>query len=171
MLAFGLSSVIDGSASAVLIWRFRREPDRAGGPSPDLRQVERVATRTVAVAMMASAAYVLVQAGRALIQQARPEQGALGIGLLIGSVLVLPPVGVVKHHHRRAVARGRAGRVPAGRPGPPPPGDRHHRRRIPRPDPPHGQAGPIGHPLRAWSTRYERSSSDSYTLVLPPGWK
>jgi divalent metal cation (Fe/Co/Zn/Cd) transporter len=96
LLAFGLSSVIDGSASAVLVWRFRRELGQAGHFSRDLDRVERIAARAVAVAMLASATYVLVQAGRSLIAQAHPEQSGMGIVLLTGSLLLLPPVGIVK---------------------------------------------------------------------------
>ena len=96
LLAFGLSSVIDGSASAVLVWRFRHELAPAGRSSLDLHRVERIATRAVALAMMASGTYVLVQAGRSLSGQVHPEQSAMGIVLLIGSLLLLPPVGVVK---------------------------------------------------------------------------
>lgn len=96
LLAFGLSSVIDGSASAVLVWRFRRELGETGHSSRDLHHVERIATRAVAVAMLASAAYVLVQAGRSLIERAHPAQSVMGIVLLTGSLLVLPPVGTVK---------------------------------------------------------------------------
>jgi hypothetical protein len=41
LLAFGLDSVIDGSASAVLVWRFRLELRQAGRPG----RAERMAAR------------------------------------------------------------------------------------------------------------------------------
>ncbi|GAA5196222.1 hypothetical protein GCM10023322_64650 [Rugosimonospora acidiphila] len=114
LLAFGLSSVIDGSASTVLVWRFRRELrqvaapshgyDRSGSarlaprddPDQSLDRVERIATWAVGAAMLASAAYVLIQAGRSLIGAQHAEQGALGIALLGASLVPLPPVGVLK---------------------------------------------------------------------------
>jgi divalent metal cation (Fe/Co/Zn/Cd) transporter len=96
LLAFGLSSAIDGSASAVLVWRFRRERFPSAPSSHDTQRVEGMATRAVAVAMLLSAAYVLVQAGRSLIAQAHPEQSDTGVVLLTGSLFVLPPLGIVK---------------------------------------------------------------------------
>ena len=92
LLAFGLDSVIDGSASAVLLRRFRRETHRAGRPGG----AERVTARAVAVAMLAAAAYVIAQAGWSLISGAHPQPGALGIVLLAGSVTVLPVLGRIK---------------------------------------------------------------------------
>jgi hypothetical protein len=43
LLAFGLDSVIDGSASAILVWRFRRELHQAGHPG----HAERTAARAL----------------------------------------------------------------------------------------------------------------------------
>lgn len=96
LLAFGLSSVIDGSASVVLVWRFRRELRGAGRDSRGLARVERLATRAVAGAMLVSAAYVAVQAARSLLARDSPEQSAMGVVLLAGSLLLLPPIGFVK---------------------------------------------------------------------------
>jgi hypothetical protein len=72
LLAFGLDSVIDGSASAVLIWRFRLELPGAGHPV----RAARTAARVVAAAMLAAAVYVAAQAARALITAAHPGQRA-----------------------------------------------------------------------------------------------
>ncbi|MGW1884831.1 cation transporter [Streptomyces sp. NPDC001970] len=96
LLAFGLSSVIDGSASTVLLWRFNREL-RPTSPDPRaLQRVEGRATRVVGAAMLASAAYVLVQGGRSLLTHAHPEQSAMGAALLAASLVLLPPLGVIK---------------------------------------------------------------------------
>ena len=92
LLPFGLDSVIDGSASAVLVWRFRLELRQAGLP----RHAERQAARAAAAAMLAAAAYVLAQAAWALITRAHPRQGVPGIALLAGSVVVLPVLGYIK---------------------------------------------------------------------------
>ncbi|WP_052434246.1 cation transporter [Streptacidiphilus melanogenes] len=95
LLAFGLSSVIDGSASAVLVWLFRAGRDRVGR-SPDRHRYERVATRAVAGAMLAAAAYVLAQAAELLATGAHLAHSRPSLVLLAGSLVVLPPLGVVK---------------------------------------------------------------------------
>jgi len=92
LLAFGLDSVIDGSASGVLVWRFGLELRRAGHAD----HAERVAARAVAVAMLAAAVYVVAQAAQSLIVGARPGQSAAGLLLLAGSVVVLPVLGCIK---------------------------------------------------------------------------
>ena len=92
LLAFGLDSVIDGSASGVLAWRFRREARGAESAA----DAERRTARAVAAAMLAAAVYVMTQAGWSLASAARPRQGALGIVLLAGSAAVLPVLGRVK---------------------------------------------------------------------------
>jgi divalent metal cation (Fe/Co/Zn/Cd) transporter len=92
LLAFGLDSVIDGTASAVLVWRFRQDVARAGRP----RDAERVAARVVGAAILAAAMYVVAQAARSLIAGERPGHGVVDLVLLAGSVLVLPVLGAVK---------------------------------------------------------------------------
>ena len=95
LVAFGLDSVIDGSASAVLVWRLRlelREPGRAGRAAA----AEQRASRAVAVAMLAAAVYVLVQAIRALATGSAARSAPVALVLLAASVLVLPGLGLVK---------------------------------------------------------------------------
>jgi divalent metal cation (Fe/Co/Zn/Cd) transporter len=92
LLAFGLDSVIDGSASWVVAWRFRlelRRPGRAG-------HGERTAARAVGIAMLAAAVYVLAQAARSLIIGRHPGQSTIGLVLLAGSLVALPVLGYVK---------------------------------------------------------------------------
>ena len=92
LLAFGLDSVIDGSASGVLLRRFRREARRAGDPGG----AEQVTARAVGAAMLTAAAYVIAQAGWSLITGAHARQNALEIVLLAGSVIVLPVLSRIK---------------------------------------------------------------------------
>lgn len=92
LLAFGLDSVIDGSVSGILVRRFRREARPAAHPGGD----EQMTARAVATAMLATAAYVIAQAAWSLITGAHPQQSALGIMLLAGSVVVLPVLGWIK---------------------------------------------------------------------------
>lgn len=92
LLAFGLDSVIDGSASGILVWRFRLELRRAGRPD----HAERLAARAVGTAMLTAAVYVLAQAARSLIAGAHPGQSVPGLVLLAGSLVVLPVLARVK---------------------------------------------------------------------------
>lgn len=92
LLAFGLDSVIDGSASGILVWRFRLELRRAGHPG----HAERLAAKFVGAAMLAAAVYVAAQAARSLIVQSRPGHSGAGLVVLAGSVLVLPGLGYLK---------------------------------------------------------------------------
>ena len=92
LLAFGLDSVIDGSASAALVWRFRLELRRTGHPG----HAERTAARVVAMAMLVAAVYVVAQAARSLITGAHPGHSVAGLVLLTGSLIVLPVLGYIK---------------------------------------------------------------------------
>jgi divalent metal cation (Fe/Co/Zn/Cd) transporter len=92
LLAFGLDSVIDGSASAVLVWRFRLELRRASHPV----RTERAAARVVAAAMLVAGVYVAGQAAWSLIFGQHPAHGVTGIVLLAVSLPVLPVLGSIK---------------------------------------------------------------------------
>jgi divalent metal cation (Fe/Co/Zn/Cd) transporter len=92
LLAFGLDSVIDGSASGILVWRFRLELRHTGHPG----HAEHRAAKIVGAAMLAAAGYVVAQAARSLIVQAQPGHSGVGLAVLAGSVLVLPWLGYIK---------------------------------------------------------------------------
>lgn len=92
LVGFGLNSVIDGSASAVLVWRFRVErtnPDRA-------ERVENVAGRLIAVSLLIVAAYLTVRAFQSLGAQMGPGEAGIGLYLAGGSLFVLPVLAVRK---------------------------------------------------------------------------
>jgi divalent metal cation (Fe/Co/Zn/Cd) transporter len=91
LLAFGLESVIDGSASAVLTWRFWRELRH--GP---VAGSERATARAVGAAMLAAAAYITAQSAWALATGAQPQHTLPAVAPLAASVLVLPLLGTVK---------------------------------------------------------------------------
>ncbi|MEY9875559.1 divalent metal cation (Fe/Co/Zn/Cd) transporter [Streptacidiphilus sp. MAP12-33] len=95
LLAFGLSSVIEGAASAVLVWLFRGDRDRPR-TSGARNRYERVATRAVAGTMLAAAAYVLAQAAALLANGAHLARSGPSLTLLAGSLVVLPALGAVK---------------------------------------------------------------------------
>jgi divalent metal cation (Fe/Co/Zn/Cd) transporter len=77
--------MLDGIASAVLVWRFRHE--RSGG---NVDAVERRAALAVGVVMSAVALYVGGRAVSALVDHSEPEASSVGIALTAASALVLP---------------------------------------------------------------------------------
>ncbi len=92
LVGFGLDSVIDSSASVVLVWRFgveSRDPERA-------ERVERVAARVVGATLLVIALYIVVESVRALATHADPSNTAVGDAIAIASILVLPVVARVK---------------------------------------------------------------------------
>ena len=86
LFGFGADSIVDGSASAVLVWRFRGERTRAS--SADV--VERRAARLVGGILIVIGVYLTVAAAIALANHSHPEHMAVGIALTAASVLVLP---------------------------------------------------------------------------------
>jgi divalent metal cation (Fe/Co/Zn/Cd) transporter len=90
--AFGLSGLLDSSASVVLVWRFRHEQG-----NPDAAEhVERRAQRFIVVAMFGVAMYVAVGALRALISGSHATESELAAVLAGLSLLVLPWLGRAK---------------------------------------------------------------------------
>ncbi len=93
MLGFGVDATIDGAASAVLIWRFAievRQPDRAA-------RVERLATSIVGITLIVFAAYLALAAVRSISAGNGPESSLAAEVLLVASVIVLPPLAMLKH--------------------------------------------------------------------------
>jgi divalent metal cation (Fe/Co/Zn/Cd) transporter len=89
MAAFALNALLDTSASAVLIWRFRkeqREPLAA-------ERLERRAQIWIIAAMAIIALYVGAQAVRALFAGSHAEASAFALALAALSLVVLPLLG------------------------------------------------------------------------------
>ncbi len=92
LVAFGLDSLVDGSASAVLVWRFGvegRYPERA-------HRVEALAQRFIGAALLLAAAYVASQAIIDLAHRSGPQRSVLGVSLAAASVVALPILGFLK---------------------------------------------------------------------------
>jgi divalent metal cation (Fe/Co/Zn/Cd) transporter len=81
LIGFGLDSVIEVSSAAAVAWQF------AG---PDHERRERVALRVIAWSFFALAAYVTVEALRALVGGHEPERSDVGIALVAISVVIMP---------------------------------------------------------------------------------
>lgn len=86
LIGFGADSIVDGSASAVLVWRFSAERSEAG----HVDVVERRAARLVAAVLVLIGAYLIVAAVFALANHWHPEGTVIGATLTAASVLMLP---------------------------------------------------------------------------------
>jgi divalent metal cation (Fe/Co/Zn/Cd) transporter len=87
LIGLGANSILDGTASAVLFWRFRHERTAAAA---NLDAVERRAAIAVGAVMFAVALYLTANGVSALAGHSSPERSGLGIALAAASVFVLP---------------------------------------------------------------------------------
>lgn len=102
LLGFGFDAAVDSAASVVLVWRFRIErhhPHRA-------ERVEHIAELAVGVVFLVLAAYLGASALRALSANEHPETTVIGIGLLVFSLVVLPPLALAKYRVATALQSG-----------------------------------------------------------------
>jgi divalent metal cation (Fe/Co/Zn/Cd) transporter len=85
LIGFGLDSVIEVSASGAALLRLRHDAD------PHARdRSERLALRIVGISFLALAAYVAVDAVRALLTRESPDASRLGLAIAALSVVVMP---------------------------------------------------------------------------------
>lgn len=88
LFGFGLDSVIELTAAAVLLWRLLVE--LRGGDPERVQATERQAHLFVGITFLALAAYVTVQAILTLVKADRPEESLVGIVLAAVSLAVMP---------------------------------------------------------------------------------
>jgi divalent metal cation (Fe/Co/Zn/Cd) transporter len=81
LVGFGLDSVVEVSSGLIILWQFRHR-------MPESR--ERQALRMMAIAFFALTGYVVVESLRSLFLHAEPDSSAVGIGLAIASLIVMP---------------------------------------------------------------------------------
>ena len=89
LVGFGLDSAIEGFASVAIIWRFTGV--RMFSPA-----AERRAQQLVALQFFALAPYVAYESVHALASGERPETSWVGIGLAVGSVILMPLLAIAK---------------------------------------------------------------------------
>ena len=89
LIGFGLDSAIEGFASVIIIWRFT-------GHRLFSHAAEQRAQKLVAVQFFVLAPYVGFEAVKSLIGGEHPDVSWVGIGLAIGSVIVMPILGIAK---------------------------------------------------------------------------
>jgi hypothetical protein len=91
LIGFGMDSGIEVSAAVILAWRLRQERTRGC-----MAEYDRRATRLIALAFVALAAYVWVQAAVDLTTGARPEASWPGLVVALISFLAMPRVARAK---------------------------------------------------------------------------
>ncbi|MFD0364933.1 cation transporter [Nocardia sp. GCM10030253] len=87
LIGFGLDSVVEVSSAAAVAWQF-------SGRDPEAR--ERRALQVISWSFFALAAYVSVDAVRALFGADEPRHSPVGIGLAALSLLVMPVLSAVQ---------------------------------------------------------------------------
>ena len=92
LVGFGLDSIVEVSSGLVVLWQFR-------SPLPESR--ERRALRLIALSFFALAAYVTVEAVRALLGGIAPETPPVGIGLAVASLIVMPVLSLMQRRTGR----------------------------------------------------------------------
>jgi divalent metal cation (Fe/Co/Zn/Cd) transporter len=89
LIGFGLDSGIEGVASVIIIWRFT-------GDRLFSHLAEQRAQKLVAIQFFLLAPYVGFESVKALIGGDHAEVSRLGIGLAVGSVILMPMLGIAK---------------------------------------------------------------------------
>jgi divalent metal cation (Fe/Co/Zn/Cd) transporter len=99
LLGFGFDAAIDSVASIALVWRFQIEsthPARA-------ERAEHIAEQVIGVVLVILAAYLGVNAIRALATGGRAEATSVGLLIIIASILALPPLATAKFRVARSL--------------------------------------------------------------------
>lgn len=94
LMGFGLDSVIELTASLVVLWRFRVE--WRGGDAGAVTAAESRVRKLVGATFFLLAGYVLVEAGLHLAGHARARESALGIGIAAASLVLMPALAAAK---------------------------------------------------------------------------
>jgi divalent metal cation (Fe/Co/Zn/Cd) transporter len=81
LVGFGLDSVVEVSSGLIILWQFRHR-------LPQSR--ERQALRLMALSFFALAGYVAFESARALVGGHDPDSSAVGIGLAVASLAIMP---------------------------------------------------------------------------------
>jgi len=85
LVGFGFDSIIEVISGLTLIWRLHADVDE------EMRErVEQRALRIVGVSFLLLAAYVALDAGKALIRREPPDESIVGIVLAAVSLVVMP---------------------------------------------------------------------------------
>ena len=105
LLGFGVDSFIECASAGILIWRLTAESRAEDARA--VARLDRTAHQLVSVSLMLLAAFILVDAGRSLWYQERPEPSLVGTALTLTSLLVMAWLARAK----RIAARGLGSRA------------------------------------------------------------
>jgi len=94
LVGFGLDSMVEVSSGLIILWQFRHR-------MPESR--ERRALRLMALSFFALAGYVTVESARSLLPGADPQPSAVGIGLAIASLVIMPVLSWAQRRTGRAL--------------------------------------------------------------------
>jgi len=89
LVGFGIDSAIEGIASVIIIWRF-------WGTRAHSTRAERRAQQLVATSFWLLAPYIAIEAVRTLVTGDEPSVSWVGIGLAVGSLVLMPLFGIAK---------------------------------------------------------------------------
>jgi divalent metal cation (Fe/Co/Zn/Cd) transporter len=101
LVGFGLDSTIEVASAAAVAWQF-------SGSGSRVEARERTALRIIAVSFFALAAYVSVEAVRALVGDGEPEHSTPGLVLAAVSVAVMPGLSWAQRRAGRALGSASA---------------------------------------------------------------
>jgi divalent metal cation (Fe/Co/Zn/Cd) transporter len=87
LIGFGLDSVVEVGAAAVVVWQFRGVAESR----------ERTALRLIGASFFLLAAYVTFTSVRDLLTRAEPEAAPVGIALTALSMVIMPVLARAKH--------------------------------------------------------------------------
>jgi divalent metal cation (Fe/Co/Zn/Cd) transporter len=118
LIGFGINAVVDSSASAILVWRFRAEE---AGHAERAQRAEQLALRIAGAAFLLIPLYLVIQASRSLASGRQFEATLFGIIQAVASLVVLPVLASAKYSLSRRL-RSRARGAPT----------RHTRSRVAR---------------------------------------
>ncbi len=104
LLGFGLDSVIECAASAVLLWRLSVE--LRGGDEERVKAAERRSRLFVGLTFLALAAYVMVEAAITLASRDHPAASLTGIVLAAVSLVVMPLLAWAKLRTAKGLGSG-----------------------------------------------------------------
>jgi len=101
LVGFGADSLIELTAGLAAVWRLKSDLD------PVRRaRAERATLRVVGACFLALAAYVAVDAGRALWRRETPEESVVGVVIAAASLVVMPILARAKRRVAAALASG-----------------------------------------------------------------
>jgi divalent metal cation (Fe/Co/Zn/Cd) transporter len=99
LIAFGLDSIVEVLSAAAVAWQFA---------IADHERRERVALRLIAISFFGLAAFVSVDAARALLGFSQPGESPVGIALATVSLIVMPVLSMIERRTGRELGSASA---------------------------------------------------------------